>query len=581
MDKNKSELEILRHSTSHVMAQAVVELFPDTKLAIGPAIEEGFYYDFDTPQPFVPSDLEKIENRMKEIAACNYKFVRTEMPKKDAVEFFKKKNEPYKIELIGDIVDEKVSLYQHDTFIDLCRGPHLEDTKEIKHFKLLSIAGAYWRGSEKNKMLQRIYGTVFPAKEELEQYLKKLDEVKKRDHRILGKSLDLFSVHEEIGAGLIHWHPKGAVVRKIIEDFWVKEHSENGYQVVYTPHIASDEIYKISGHLEKFSDMIYSPMDIDGKPFRVKPMNCPGHILIFKTKLHSYRELPVRFAEMGTVYRHELSGVLHGLMRVRGFTIDDAHIFCTKEQAENEVISVFAFTIDFLKKFGFSDFRIALSTRPEKFVGDEEKWEIATDSLKKVLEKTGYEYYLDEGGGAFYGPKISMEIKDVLGRFWQCSTIQFDFNLPERFDITYRNGEGKDEKVIMIHRAIFGSLERFFGVLIEHYGGAFPFWLAPVQIKILPITDAQIEYARKVKSELSDFRVEIDSRNEKLNYKIREAQMEKIPYLLILGKKEQSLNEVAVRLYGENTTTSKDIKKFLEEIKVDTPGNVLKKSLDK
>ncbi len=549
------------------MAQAVVELFPGTKLAIGPAIEDGFYYDFDPPQPFKPEDLEKIENRMKEISVGNHKFVRTEMSKKDAVEFFKKKNEPYKIELLNDITDEKVSLYQHSTFIDLCRGHHLESTKEIKHFKLLSIAGAYWRGSEKNKMLQRIYGTVFPTKDELEQYLKKVEEAKKRDHRVLGKSLDLFSVHEEIGAGLIHWHPKGAVVRKIIEDFWEKEHSKNGYQIVYTPHIASDEIYKISGHLEKFSDMIYSPMDIDGKPFRVRPMNCPNHIMIYKTKLHSYRELPVRLAEMGTVYRHELSGVLHGLMRVRGFTIDDAHIFCTKEQAEDEVISVFKFTIDFLKKFGFSDFRIALSTRPEKFVGEIEKWEIATKSLKKVLDKTGYEHHLDEGGGAFYGPKISLEIKDVLGRFWQCSTIQFDFNLPERFNITFRNSEGKDEKVLMVHRAIFGSLERFFGVLIEHYGGAFPFWLAPVQIKILPITDAQIEYAQKVKNELGDLRVEIDSRNEKLNYKIREAQMEKIPYLLILGKKEQSSNEVAVRLYGENTTTTKDIKKFLEEIK--------------
>lgn len=549
------------------MAQAVTELFPGTKLAIGPAIEEGFYYDFDTPQPFKPEDLEKIENRMKEIVKDNHKFVRSEMTKKDAVEFFKKKNEPYKIELLNDIPDEKVSLYQHSTFIDLCRGPHLESTKEIKHFKLLSIAGAYWRGSEKNKMLQRIYGTVFPTREELEQYLKKLDEAKKRDHRVLGKSLDLFSVHEEIGAGLIHWHPKGATVRQLLEDFWKKEHTKNGYQIVCTPHIASEEIYKISGHLEKYSDMIYSPMDIDGKPFRVKPMNCPGHILIFKTKLHSYKELPVRFAEMGAVYRHELSGVLHGLLRVRGFTIDDAHIFCTKEQVEDEIISVFNFTINFLKKFGFSEFEIFLATRPEKYVGEIEKWDLATASLKKALEKTGYKYEIDEGGGAFYGPKIDLKVKDVLGRSWQCSTIQFDFNLPERFNITYRNSEGKDERVLMIHRAVFGSLERFFGVLIEHYGGAFPFWLAPVQIKILPITDEQIEYANIVKKELGDLRVEIDTRNEKLNYKIREAQMEKIPYLLILGKKEQSSNEVAVRLYGENTTTTKDIKKFLEDIK--------------
>lgn len=562
----KHNLETLRHSTSHVMAQAVLELFPDTKLAIGPAIEDGFYYDFDTFKPFNPSDLEKIENRMKEIAKGNHKFVRTEMPKKDAVEFFTKRNEPYKIELINEIPDEKVSLYQHDTFTDLCRGPHLESTKDIKHFKLLSIAGAYWRGSEKNKMLQRIYGTVFPTKVELDEYLKKQEEVKKRDHRVLGKSLDLFSIHEEVGAGLIHWHPKGAIVREILEDFWKKEHIKNGYQIVYTPHIASEEIYKISGHLEKYSELIYSSMDIDGNPFRVKPMNCPGHILIFKTKLHSYRELPIRFAEMGAVYRHELSGVLHGLMRVRGFTIDDAHIFCTKEQIEYEIISVFNFTINFLKKFGFSEFEIFFATRPEKYVGEIEKWDLATESLKKAFEKTGYKYEIDKGGGAFYGPKIDLKVKDVLGRFWQCSTIQFDFNLPERFNITFRNKDGKDEKVMMVHRAIFGSLERFFGILIEHYGGAFPFWLAPVQIKILPITDAQIEYAQKVKNELGDLRIEIDSRNEKLNYKIREAQMEKIPYLIVVGEKEKNTQTIAVRKYGENTTVVCDIKVFLEEL---------------
>ncbi|MFH1541106.1 MAG: threonine--tRNA ligase [Elusimicrobiota bacterium] len=564
-DKNANiDFEILRHSTSHIMAQAVCELFVDVKLAIGPTIEDGFYYDFDTSKPFTPEDLEKIENRMKEIVAGNHKFIKTEISKKDAIEFFRKKNEPYKIELINDITDENVSFYQQSTFIDLCRGPHLENTKEIKHFKLLSIAGAYWRGNEKNKMLQRIYGTVFSAEEELTQYLKKLEEAKKRDHRVLGKSLDLFSMHEEIGAGLVHWHPKGAIVRQILEDFWKKEHSKNDYQIVYTPHIASEEIYKISGHLEKYSDMIYSPMDIDGKPFRVKPMNCPGHILIFKTKLHSYKELPIRFAEMGAVYRHELSGVLHGLMRVRGFTIDDAHIFCTKEQVKDEIVSIFNFTINFLKKFGFSEFEIFLATRPEKYVGEIEKWDLATTSLKETLEKTGYKYEIDEGGGAFYGPKIDLKVKDVLGRSWQCSTIQFDFNLPERFGITFRNSEGKDEKVIMVHRAIFGSLERFFGVLIEHYGGAFPFWLAPVQIKILPIADAQIEYAKKVKNGLGNLRIEIDARNEKLNYKIREAQMEKVPYLLILGEKEQSSNKVAVRLYGEKETTTMDIKELLQ-----------------
>ncbi|MEW6557877.1 MAG: threonine--tRNA ligase [Elusimicrobiota bacterium] len=560
------DLGILRHSTSHVMAQAVLELFPDTKLAIGPAIEDGFYYDFDTPQPFNPSDLEKIENRMKEIVNGNHEFVRTEMSKKEALDFFTKRNEPYKIELINEIPDENVSLYQHDTFIDLCRGPHLENTKDIKHFKLLSIAGAYWRGSEKNKMLQRIYGTAFLTQKELTEYLQKLEEAKKRDHRILGKTLNLFSIHEEVGAGLIHWHPKGAIIRKIIEDYWTEKHQKAGYQIVYTPHIASEEIYKTSGHLEKYSDLMYSSMEIEGNPFRVKPMNCPNHIMIYKTQLHSYRELPLRIAELGTVYRFEKSGVLHGLMRVRGFTIDDAHIFCTKDDVEKEIISVFNFTIGFLKQFGFENYNITLSTRPEQYVGELEKWDLATESLKKLLEKTGYEYQLDDGGGAFYGPKISVEIKDILGRLWQCSTIQFDFNLPERFNVTFRNAEGKDEQVVMIHRAIFGSLERFFGVLIEHYGGAFPFWLSPVQIRILPITDNQQKYAEEVKAKLDNFRVEIDSRNEKLNYKIREAQIEKIPYLIILGKKEQESKKIAVRLYGENSTTTKDIKKFLEEI---------------
>ena len=568
-DKNKqvTNLETLRHSTAHVMAQAVCDLFPDTKLAIGPAIEDGFYYDFDTPKPFVPEDLPKIEARMREITAVDHKFIRSEISKKEAAEYFKKRGEPYKVELLDDIPDDNVSLYKHDNFIDLCRGPHIESTGKIKHFKLISIAGAYWRGSEKNKMLQRIYGTVFNTKEELDAYVKLQEEAKKRDHRILGKTLDLFSIHEEVGAGLIHWHPKGSVVRQVIEDYWRDQHSKNGYQIVYTPHIASEEIYKISGHLEKYSDLIYSPMDIDGKPFRVKPMNCPGHILIYKTKLHSYREMPVRFAEMGTVYRRELSGVLHGLLRVRGFTIDDAHIFCTKEQVEGEIISVFNFTINFLKKFGFSEFKIFLATRPEEYVGEIEKWNLATESLKKALEKTGYEYEVDEGGGAFYGPKIDLKVKDAIGRFWQCSTIQFDFNLPERFDITFRNTEGKDEKVIMVHRALLGSLERFFGVLVEHYGGAFPFWLAPVQIKILTITEAHQKYAEAVRNRLLGYRVEIDNRNEKLGLKIREAQMEKIPYILVLGEKEEKSETIAVRAYHSTRTNTFSVEQFLEELK--------------
>jgi len=566
--ENKIELEKLRHSTSHVMAQAVLELFPGTKLAIGPAIEDGFYYDFNSPQTFLPEDLEKIEQKMKEIVKNDYKFTSREMSKEEAKKFFGERNEKYKVELLENIPDEKVTLYQDGDFIDLCRGPHIESTKQIKHFKLLSVAGAYWRGDEKREQLQRIYGTVFPTKEELADYLNKLEEAKKRDHRKLGVQLDLFSTHEQVGAGLVHWHPKGTIIRNIIENLWKEEHTKHGYQLVSTPHIASEEIYKTSGHLEKYSDMIYSPMDIDGRPFRVKPMNCPNHIMIYKTKLHSYRELPVRYAELGTVYRYEKSGVLHGLLRVRGFTIDDAHIFCKLDQLEQEMLNIFDFTIKFLQTFGFREYDIYLATKPEKFVGSEENWAKAIDSLKNAMEKTKYPYRIDEGGGAFYGPKVDIKIKDVLGRAWQCSTIQFDFNLAERFDITYRDESGKDERVFMIHRALLGSMERFFGVLIEHYAGAFPLWLSPVQVVVINISESQKDYAENVTVSLKNegIRAESDLSNERLNYKIREATVNKIPYIVIVGDKEKQSRKVSARHSGRDIGQF-ELNEFIEKLK--------------
>jgi len=566
--ENKIELEKLRHSTSHVMAQAVLELFPGTKLAIGPAIEDGFYYDFNSPRTFLPEDLEKIEQKMKEIVKNDYKFTSREMSKEEAKKFFGERNEKYKVELLENIPDEKVTLYQDGDFIDLCRGPHIESTKQIKHFKLLSVAGAYWRGDEKREQLQRIYGTVFPTKEELADYLNKLEEAKKRDHRKLGVQLDLFSTHEQVGAGLVHWHPKGTIIRNIIENLWKEEHTKHGYQLVSTPHIASEEIYKTSGHLEKYSDMIYSPMDIDGRPFRVKPMNCPNHIMIYKTKLHSYRELPVRYAELGTVYRYEKSGVLHGLLRVRGFTIDDAHIFCKLDQLEQEMLNIFDFTIKFLQTFGFREYDIYLATKPEKFVGSEENWAKAIDSLKNAMEKTKYPYRIDEGGGAFYGPKVDIKIKDVLGRAWQCSTIQFDFNLAERFDITYRDESGKDERGFMIHRALLGSMERFFGVLIEHYAGAFPLWLSPVQVVVINISESQKDYAENVTVSLKNegIRAESDLSNERLNYKIREATVNKIPYIVIVGDKEKQSRKVSARHSGRDIGQF-ELNEFIEKLK--------------
>ena len=566
MTNNK--LEKLRHSTAHVMAQAVKRLYPETLVTIGPAIENGFYYDFDREEPFKPEDLQKIENLMHEIVKENFPVVRSELNKEEALKFFEGKGEKYKKELITEIEDEEVSIYTQGEFADLCRGPHVGSTGDIKSFKLLSVAGSYWRGDENNKMLQRIYGTAFYSRKDLGEYLDRLEEAKKRDHRKLGKELDLFHVDEEIGSGLILWHPKGALVRTIIEDFWRQEHYKNGYQILYSPHIARAHLWETSEHLNFYKENMYSPMDIDGTDYIVKPMNCPFHIKIYNSRLRSYRELPFRWAELGTVYRYEKTGVLHGLLRVRGFTQDDAHIFCRSDQLPEEISKALDFTIFILRSFGFEEYQIYLSTKPDKFVGSEESWEKATTALKGALDKSGMAYEIDAGEGVFYGPKIDVKIKDSLGRAWQCSTIQVDFNLPERFKISYIGEDGQPHQPIMIHRALMGSLERFFGCLIEHFAGAFTTWLAPVQVRILTITDDHIKYAEEISEFLKKdgIRVELDSRNEKVGFKIREAQTSKIPYMLIIGDKEIKDKAVAVRKRKEKKTETMDSEDFLSKL---------------
>ena len=563
-----NELEKLRHSTAHVMAQAVKRLYPETQVTIGPAIEDGFYYDFDRDESFKPEDLQKIESVIHEIIKENLPVARSELSKKEALKFFEKKGEKYKQELINEIEDEKVSIYTQGEFADLCRGPHVGSTGDIKSFKLLSVAGSYWRGDEKNKMLQRIYGTAFYSRKDLKEYLNRLEEAKKRDHRKLGKELDLFHVDEEIGSGLILWHPKGALVRAIIEDFWRKEHYKNGYDILYSPHIARAHLWETSEHLKFYKENMYSPMDIDGTDYIVKPMNCPFHIKIYNSKLRSYRDLPFRWAELGTVYRYEKTGVLHGLLRVRGFTQDDAHIFCRPDQLSEEISRALDFTIFILRSFGFEEYQIYLSTKPDKFVGSEESWEKATTALKGALDKSGMTYDIDPGEGVFYGPKIDIKIKDSLGRAWQCSTIQVDFNLPERFKISYIGEDGQPHQPIMIHRALMGSLERFFGCLIEHYAGAFPNWLAPVQVRILTITDDHIKYAEEIAAFLKKdgIRVELDSRNEKVGFKIREAQTSKIPYMLVIGEKEINDKTVAVRKRKEKKTEVMSSESFLSKL---------------
>lgn len=547
--------EIYRHSASHIMAHAVKELFPDAKLAIGPSTDEGFYYDFDLDRAFTPEDLTLIEKKMKELIKKNAAFAKKTMSKKDAVEFFKSRHEDYKVELLAEIPDDEISIYEEDSFVDLCRGPHVSSTGVIKAFKLLSIAGAYWRGDEKNKMLQRIYGTAFTDEKDLKDYLNFLEEIKKRDHRKLGKELDLFSISDDIGPGLILWHPNGAIIRKTMEDFWRDEHLKANYKILYSPHIAKLNLWQKSGHLEFYRENMYSPMEIENIEYELKPMNCPFHIGVYKSSLRSYREFPIRYAELGTVYRYERSGVLHGLLRVRGFTQDDAHIFCREDQIEEEILNILDFTLYILKTFGFDSYDIYLSTRPEKYVGTPENWERSTNALKQALEKKGLTYQIDPGEGVFYGPKIDIKIRDSLNRAWQCSTIQVDFNNPERFGVTYRGSDGKEHQPIMIHRALMGSLERFFGVLIEHYAGVFPLWLTPVQVRVMTISERHSDYALEIAGRLKDegVRVETDTENEKIGHKIREATIRKIPYLVIIGDKEVEERKLTVRKRsGEN-----------------------------
>ncbi|MEW6189388.1 MAG: threonine--tRNA ligase [Actinomycetota bacterium] len=540
---------IYRHSAAHIMAQAVMELFSDVKLGIGPPIEDGFYYDFDLKHILTPDDLRKIEQKMREIIESDLPFVKEKIPRSEAIKLFKSNGQNYKVELLEEMADETVTIYKSGVFFDLCRGPHVPSTGKISAFKLLNIAGAYWRGDEHRPMLQRIYGAAFDTSKKLEQYLHRLEEAAKRDHRKLGRELDLFTISEQFGAGLPLWHPKGALVRKIIEDFWRDEHLKRGYEMVMTPHIAKVDLWKASGHWDFYREYMYSPMEIEGQEYVIKPMNCPAHILIYKSRTRSYRELPLRWAELGTVYRYERSGVLHGLLRVRGFTQDDAHIFCRPDQLRTEILGVIDLVLYMLKTFGFEEYDVFLSTRPKKYVGTLEHWEKATEALKKALEKVGLDYRIDPGEGVFYGPKIDIKIKDALGRAWQCTTIQVDFNIPERFDMTYMGEDNREHRPIMIHRAILGSMERFMGCLIEHYAGAFPTWLSPVQVVVISIADRHLEYAKSVLSKLVEakIRVELDSRSESVNKKIRDAQVRKIPYMLVVGDRERETNTVAVR----------------------------------
>jgi len=564
---DKENLEIMRHSAAHVLAEAVQSIFPEAKFGIGPAIENGFYYDFDLPRPLTPDDLSLIDARMREIITANVPFVRQEVTKEEARALFAA--QPYKLELIDEIPDERVSLYRQGSFLDLCRGPHVSSTGEIKAFKLLSIAGAYWRGDEHRPMLQRVYGVAFDTEEALAEHLKKLDEAAKRDHRKLGKELDLFSLHEEAGPGLVHWHPKGAVIRRVIEDFWKDEHIKRGYNLVYTPHIAKLDLWKTSGHWEFYRDYLYSPMEVEGQEYIIKPMNCLGHIMIYKTSQHSYRELPLRYAELGTVYRYERSGVLHGLSRVRGFTQDDAHIFCRFDQLEDEVVGVLALALFMIDTFGFANYQVLLSTRPEKYAGTLQAWDEATETLSRALARQGLAYNIDPGEGVFYGPKIDIKFEDAQGRGWQGPTIQVDFNLPQRFNVTYIGEDAQEHLVAMVHRTVLGSMERFLASLIEHYGGAFPVWLAPVQVMLIPVADRHLEYARRLEDELKSegVRVEVDARSETVNLKIRQAQLDKIPYMLVVGDREAQASTVSVRWRSGEQLASQTFDSFKRSIR--------------
>jgi threonyl-tRNA synthetase len=565
-EEKEARLERMRHSAAHVMAEAVQSLFPGAKFAIGPAIEDGFYYDFELPRPLVPEDLIAIEAKMTEIIAANSPFMKEELSKAKATKLFS--GQPYKLELIEELPDKTVTIYRQGSFVDLCRGPHVNSTDEIKAFKLTSIAGAYWRGDEKRPMLQRIYGVAFDTQAELEDYLSRLSEAAKRDHRKLGKELDLFSLHDEAGPGLVHWHPKGALIRQLIEDFWRQEHRKRGYDIVFTPHVSKVGLWKISGHWDFYRESMYSPMDIDEVEYVIKPMNCIGHILMYKTQLRSYRHLPLRYAELGTVYRYERSGVLHGLARVRGFTQDDAHIFCRPDQLGAEVTDVVQLAQFMMNTFGFSEYELLLSTRPDKYAGTIQIWEEATEVLRKVLENLKLDYTIDPGEGVFYGPKIDVKLRDALGRLWQGPTIQVDFNLPQRFDVNYVGEDGSEHQVVMVHRTVLGSMERFIACLIEHYAGAFPVWLSPVQVVIIPIADRHLNYAQQVSNELreSGIRVQVDDRSERMNLKIREAQLTKIPYMFVVGDKELDASKVSLRLRNGEDLGLLALSQFMDRV---------------
>ncbi|MCW9098100.1 MAG: threonine--tRNA ligase [Ignavibacteriaceae bacterium] len=575
MFDDKEGKEVYWHSSSHLMAHAIKSIYPEAKFGVGPAIENGFYYDFDINKKLDEGDLRKIEERMEKISKEDKKFERKELSKDKAIDFFKKQDDQYKLEILSELDEnnEVISIYNEGEFTDLCTGPHLPSAGKIKYVKLLSVSGSYWRGDEHNKQMQRIYGISFPKKKMLDDYIHFLEEAKKRDHRKLGKQLDLFSIHEEAGAGLIYWHPKGARIRMEIEDYWRQAHIKNGYELIYSPHLGKSWLWETSGHLGFYKDSMYASMKIDEQDYYIKPMNCPFHIMIYKSQLRSYRDLPLRWAELGTVYRYEKSGVLHGLLRVRGFTQDDAHIFCTPEQIEGEIIEVIRFAKMVLGAFGFYNMNFYLSTKPEDAVGENSRWEIATESLRKALETENLKYEVDEGAGTFYGPKIDIKIKDALGREWQLSTVQFDFNEPERFDMKYIGEDGKEHRPFMVHRALLGSIERFFGILIEHYAGDFPTWLAPVQTAVIPVSQNFSEYANSIYQKLvaAGIRSHTDQRNEKIGYKIRDWETQKVPYMIIVGEKEQNADNISVRQHKKGDigafTLSDFIDKLTNEIK--------------
>jgi threonyl-tRNA synthetase len=555
----------IRHSAAHLLAEAVLRIYPDAKLTIGPAITDGFFYDFDIDETFSPEDLVLIERQMKRSIKRNTKFEGKELSKKEALIIYK--DNPYKTEIINSMPgDEVITEYSHSNgnFVDLCKGGHVAKTGEIKAIKLLSTAGAYWRGDENNKMLQRIYGTAFESTEELDKHLHFLEEASKRDHRKLGNKLDLFSISQDVGSGMILWHPKGSFIRSKIEDYWKNEHIKDNYDLIYTPHVGKSDLWSKSGHLDNFKENMFPAINMDNNEYYLKPMNCPFHIAYYKNKLRSYRDLPMRIGELGTVYRYEKQGVLHGLLRVRGFTQDDAHIFCMPEQVVEEFNSVLDLTFRIYDKFDFKNYKITLSTKPEKYVGEDKDWDFAENILEKILNQKGLEYELDEGGGAFYGPKIDIHIEDAIGRLWQCTTVQFDFNLPERFDLKYISTEGNEIKPIMIHRALLGSIERFFGVLVEHYAGSFPMWLAPVQIMIIPIADRHIDYCNQIADALKEknFRAVVNDSSERMNAKIREAQMQKIPYMIVIGDSETSQNKLSIRTRSGENIPDIDLNEF-------------------